>query len=159
MALARLVVAFWICGSCGFGEIAQLLVQAGVGVDARALDLAELAVDFRQRLFDRLHERVDGLLPLVEIALRALLELAELGGGELQERLARAVERLGGERFELVGQLGVRVGDERELVLGGFLLLLGARLQRRELFAGLAAFRPGDREPDRDAERQGGAGE
>ena len=133
--------------------------RARVRVDARALDFAELAVDLGQRLFDRLHERIDGLLSLGEIALRALLELAELRGGELQERLARAVERLGRERFELFGERGACAGNERELVCRGFLLLLGARLQRRELLARRAAASPGDDETDGEAERQAGAGE
>ena len=58
-----------------------------------------------------------------------------------------------------VGERGLRAGDERELVCRGFLLLLGARLQRRELFARLAASGPGDDEPDGEAEREAGAGE
>jgi hypothetical protein len=91
--------------------------------------------------------------------MRVHLVFFERGGRELQERLARAVECLGAQRFELRGELGLRVGDERELVVRGFLLLLGARLQRRELLACLAASSPGDDEADREAERQAGAGE
>ena len=86
-------------------EVAQLLVEARVRVDARALDLAELAVDLRQRLFDRLHERVDGLLARADRPARAL-GTVRAGPSRAPGRSARAVERLGAERLELRGERG-----------------------------------------------------
>ena len=62
IALARLAVSLCTCGSCVSVRLRSCSLSARVRVDARALDLAELAVDIRQRLFDRLHERVDGFL-------------------------------------------------------------------------------------------------
>ena len=46
---------------------AKLLGQRGRGADAVLLDFLQLAVDFVQRLSERLHEVLDGLVPAVEI--------------------------------------------------------------------------------------------
>ncbi len=72
-------------------EPAELLVQRRVRAFALELELAELAVDLRERVGERLHERVDGVAPRLEIAVRALLELLEPPAARSRKlRLCRA---------------------------------------------------------------------
>jgi hypothetical protein len=87
----------------------------------------------------------------LELALRALLEFRERRRCELEERVARAVERLGGQRFERIGELAAGTRHERELLGRRALLLRGARLDRGQLLARLAAEDPRRGEPGGDA--------
>jgi hypothetical protein len=88
------------------------------------LELAELAVDLRQRFFDRLHERVDGFLAR-QIALRALLGLLERGGRGFRN-VVLVLSALAPAALKASATRDVRV---RELV-GGGVLLLGAPVPR-----------------------------
>ena len=63
----------------------HLLDQPGVGGDPLLLDLLQLPVHPRERLLDRPHQVAHRLLPPLEIRGRALLELAELGLGEVRK--------------------------------------------------------------------------
>ena len=129
-------------------EAAKLLVERRVRVLARALHLAELAVDFRERFTNRLHERVDCFLARLEVAVRAFLKLLERRGRELQEALVARAQRFGGQRLERVRELALRRRGQIELGGCRAQLFVGARLRLGQLFARLPAEGPGGREAE-----------
>ena len=84
----------------GPGHRLHLLDQSGVGRDALLLHLVELAVHPRQRVVDRADQVVHRLLTLLEVRRGRLLELAQLGLGQLEEGLVVLPQRFGRERGE-----------------------------------------------------------
>ncbi len=86
-------------------------------------------LELRQALPDRLHQFRDRELPLVQVALRRLLEFFEVRLGQFEEALVVRPERLGGESLERVGQLPPRVVQHRQLLLRRLPLLREERFQ------------------------------
>src|SRR5439155_1320760 len=64
------------------------------------------------------HDVGDRGLAALEIGERRLLELAERGACEIEERLVVRAQRFRGERVERVAEARLGVGKERELVAG-----------------------------------------
>ena len=84
--------------------------------DAILLDLLQLAVDQGERLFKRLDELFDRLLPSGHLDARGLLELAERGPRESEERLVVLPQRVGGQRGEGVAHPRLGLRQQRQLL-------------------------------------------
>ena len=96
-------------------ERLQLFGDRRLRADAVLLDLLELAVDQVERLLERLDEVLDGLLPAGQLDPRGLLELAERGPGQRQERLVVLAQRLGRQRREGVAHPRFGLAEQHEL--------------------------------------------
>ena len=143
----------------------KLLGQRRCGADAVLLDFLQLAIDFGERVLERLHQILDGFLPAVEVHSGRLLELGQRGLGQIEERLVVLSKRIGGERRERFAQLLFRISEEGQLFGGspplGGQFGLEARAGRGELGCELRAddgdlairLCPHD-EPDADGEQQ-----
>ena len=83
---ARELAGFGVQDLLRLRQRAELFGELRLRAGAAALDVVQLGVDLGQRLAQRLDQRVDRLLPSVEIDRRGLLELAERGSRELEER-------------------------------------------------------------------------
>ena len=105
-----------------FRKRLDLLRQAAIGLDAGLFDFLQLGVHFAQRFLDRLHEFVDGRLPLFQIAAGRLLKLLQVGLGQFEKRGVAALEGLAGQGPEGVGELLFGVVEQSQLLLGLFLL-------------------------------------
>lgn len=88
----------------GGAEGLELLAEGTVSGGAGFFDFRDLAVNFLQRLAERLHEGVDREL--------AFFEIAGGLGLELGERLAGLLEEIGAVGAEGVGGKGLELGDE-----------------------------------------------
>ncbi len=141
----------------GRGERAELLGEGGVGGAAGLLDLADTDIDFLEGIANRFHQRVDGRLAFVEVAPGALLELGERGLGQLEEGLVVALQGVGREGLEGVGEARLRILKRGEFFGGG--LALGVE-RGRETGGGGLAFGGERAEPVELGLRggQGGAG-
>ena len=73
-------------------------------VEAGLFDLRNLVVDLVQRLPNRLHQRLNRLLPLFQIAGGLLLQLRERLLRLLQEIAPIGSQCVGRQSFELVGE-------------------------------------------------------
>src|SRR6185369_3767977 len=104
-----------------------------VRANAVLFELADLAVDFLERFFQRLDQIVDRVLFAFEFALRVLLKRFEVLLREIEKRLVIVAECVGGERFERVGKLDFGVVQERDLFLVCFAFLFETRLQHGAL--------------------------
>ena len=82
-----------------------MLAQLGVSAGPRFFDLANLPVDFFERLFQRLDQLVDGLLPLLQIAFRRRLKLFQRGAREVEEFLVVVFQSIARKRLEFFGKL------------------------------------------------------
>src|SRR5262249_56263934 len=87
----------WRWGGVGGGDL-----RAGGAVGG--LGPPEAAVETLQRVAHRTEQLADRGLARVQVAARALLELAELRAGEVEERPAVQVERLPRQRLEGVAK-------------------------------------------------------
>jgi hypothetical protein len=90
----------------------ELLGEARVVAVALLLDLLELAVHAVESLVDGLDQLAHGLLAALEIGRGPLLELAEGGASQIQERLVVLAERLGGQGLEGIPLAQPRPGGE-----------------------------------------------
>ncbi len=68
--------------------------------DAPAIALAELLIDLRERIANRLHQLVERLLALADLADRVFLDVAELLIGQLQELVGGGAQRRARQRVE-----------------------------------------------------------
>ena len=73
----------------------HLLAQLGVRADAVLFELADLAVDFFERFFQRLDQVVDRVLTSFEFAFRGLLKRFEVLFREIEKRLVVVAQRVG----------------------------------------------------------------
>ena len=89
----------------GFHQRLDLLGQAAVGPGPGLFHLVDLRVHLLQRFFDRLDEFLDRLLAFFQVALGRFLELLQRGLRQFEERLVVALQGLGGQGLEGVGQL------------------------------------------------------
>jgi hypothetical protein len=134
----------------GASHRAHLLDQTGVGGDPLLLDLVQLAVHPRQRLLDRPDQVVHRPATQLQVAGRRLLELAQLGPGQIEEGLVVLPQRLGRERGERLPQPGLGPRQQGELLRRP--LPLG--LESGEYAGGgHPAGEPGDQRSGRGAER------
>ncbi len=148
----------------GFEERTDLLGQSRVSPGARGFQLLYLAVDLFERFADRPHQVGNGLLAQFQIAAGGFLGTFQGRLGQVQERLVVALQCLGRERLEGVGELlpGIIQGGLQFLVL--LFLVLQALVQdspirlplRLGALVGLAGRRPeqhpGQQHADRHAE-------
>ena len=76
----------------------------------------QLAVDQAERLLQRLDQFLDRLVAPDHLDPRRLLELAERGPGELEERLVVPAQRVGRQRREGIAHAGFRFGEDGQLL-------------------------------------------
>ena len=98
-------------------QAAHLLAEPGIGSGARLLQFLDLVVHLVERFAHRGHQIGDGLLAQFQIAAGTLLGLGQGGAGQLQEGLAVARQRVGGERLEGVGELLPRVFQQCQFLV------------------------------------------
>lgn len=92
-----------------------------------------MALEPLERFAHRFDELVDGLLPLVEVAARRCLEAFQRGAGQFEEGRVVALQRLGREGLEGVGEFLLRLPEHLQLVLRGLAFLAQRRLQAGQL--------------------------
>ncbi len=129
------------------GQAAHLHGQSPVSLQPGFLDLADLHIEFLQRLAHRLHQLVNGKLPPVEIAARAFLKFFQRSLGKAEECGVVALERFRRECLEGIGKSHLRLLENLQLFGRGFPLLLhaclqGPRLESPRLQFGLRHCRP-----------------
>ncbi len=107
---------FHLKGMLRLMERSKLLGQRGRGPDAVLFDFLKLAVDFRERLLERLHEIFDGLLTAVEIHPSRFLEFRQRGLCEIEKGLIVLAERVGGQRRERFAELFLCIFQKGQLV-------------------------------------------
>ena len=76
-------------------ERLHLLAQLRIRADAVLFELADLAVDFFKRLFQRLDQVADRVLASLELAFRVLLKRFEVLFREIEKRLVVVAQRVG----------------------------------------------------------------
>ena len=99
-----------------------MVEQRAVGAFARLLDVVDAAVELVERVLHRRDQLRDGLLALLEIALRALLVLAERLLREIEEHAIVGLQRLARQRLERSLEHGLRFVEQRDLLGGGLAL-------------------------------------
>ena len=96
-----------------------MLEERGVSTEARLLHLLHLATQLGELLAHGRHHLGDGLLTLIEVAARALLELFHGEPGLVEEVLPIALQCLGRERLEGLEKLRASLLQEPQLLLSG----------------------------------------
>ncbi len=103
----------------GGAEGFELFGERAVGGGAGFFEVGDFGVYFFERLFERAHEVIDGLLAGGEVGLGFLLKLGERGLGEFEEGGVVAGEGISAEGLEFGGEPLVCVGEGAEFFGGG----------------------------------------
>jgi len=98
------------------GQRAHLRGERLVRTFAKLLDVVNASVELVERKPDRRDELLDRLLAFLELALRALLVLAERLRREVEERFVVGLQRLRGKPAECRRQLLLRTVQHGQLL-------------------------------------------
>ncbi len=98
------------------GERLELLGERGGGGGALLVEGAELGLDLRERLAQRLHQRGDGELAFFQVAVGELAGAAERFLREVEEGGVVGPQGVGGKGLELEGGAGLGVGEGGEFI-------------------------------------------
>ena len=116
----------------GIQQRLDLFGQAAVGPGPGLLHLRDLRVHLLQRFFHRFDHLLDRRLAFFQVALGRVLKLLQRCLRQVEKRLVVALQGLGGEGFEGVGQLFLRVVQHAQLFLSLFSLLIQGRGELHE---------------------------
>ena len=81
-------------------EVLNEAAQRGAGFEARLVAFHELLIHLGQRVADGLDQLIQFRLPLIDLAKRSLLDVAELLVGELEKLFSAGAKGRAGQRIE-----------------------------------------------------------
>ena len=116
-----------------FLELGDVFAQARHGLGALVAQFLHLLVHLAERFAQGLHDLVDGLLALAQIALGALLMLLERGLGEFEETLVAGFEGARGQGLEDVGEFLFGLAEKGLLLLHGLAFFVEGSVEARYL--------------------------
>src|SRR2546425_1471195 len=83
---------------------------------ARRLELADLAVDFVERFFQRLNQLANRFLARVEVSLRGVLKSPKRFFCKIEEASGVSAERISRECLECIAKLALRISKQPKLL-------------------------------------------